>query len=120
LRKEKKDALLKDTYDSGMDPKDFDEMHQKIPPVAKLDSSLHVYGNADGKIPSLLDNTQRSYDVFRKAHFNPMIRVKRVFDKIFKGVNSLEESDLSENQPISNPLASIIEPIIFSFRILHS
>jgi hypothetical protein len=47
LRKEKKDALLKDTYDSGMDPKDFDEMHQKIPPVAKLDSSLHVYGNAD-------------------------------------------------------------------------
>jgi hypothetical protein len=42
-----------------------------------------------------------------------MIRVKRVFDKIFKGVNSLEESDLSENQPISNPFASIIEPINF-------
>jgi hypothetical protein len=118
--RKKKDILLKDSYDSGMDPKDFDEMYQKIPPVAKLDSSLHVYGNADGKIPNLLDNTQRSYDVFRKAHFNPMIRVKRVFDKIFKGVNSLEESDLSENQPISNPLASIIEPIIFSFRILHS
>jgi hypothetical protein len=111
--RKKKDALLKDTYDSGMDPKDFDEMHQKIPLVAKLDSSLHVYGNADGKTLNFLDNTQSFYDVFRKNHFNPMIKVKRVFDRIFQGVNSLEESNLSENQPISNLFASIIEPIVF-------
>jgi hypothetical protein len=50
-----------------------------------------------------------------------MIKVKRVFDRIFQGVNSLEESNLSENQPISNLFASIIEPIVFpSESNIHS
>jgi hypothetical protein len=33
----------------------------------------------------------------------PLVKVKRAFDRIFQGVNSREDSNLSENQPWSEP-----------------
>jgi hypothetical protein len=105
----KKEVLLKDTYESGLDPKTFDEMYEKIPPREEpLDPSQTIYGIFNGKTPDILVHNRRSLDVFRKNHFPPLVKVKRVFDRFFQGVNSLEESNLSENQPTSNPFNSIM------------
>jgi hypothetical protein len=105
----KKEVLLKDTYESGLDPKTFDEMYEKIPPREEpLDPSQTIYGIFNCKTPDILVHNRRSLDVFRKNHFPPLVKVKRVFDRFFQGVNSLEESNLSENQPTSNPFNSIM------------
>jgi hypothetical protein len=105
----KKEKLLKDTYESGVDPEVFAEMYEKIPPREKpLDPSQTIYGIFNGKTPYILVHNHRSLDVFRKNHFPQLVKVKRVFDRIFQGVNSLEESNLSENQPTSNPFNSIM------------
>jgi hypothetical protein len=105
----KKEKLLKDTYESGVDPEVFAEMYEKIPPREKpLDPSQTIYGIFNGKTPDILVHNRRSLDVFRKNHFPPLVKVKRVFDRFFQGVNSLEESNLSENQPTSNPFNSIM------------
>ncbi|KAK2414907.1 hypothetical protein QL285_037442 [Trifolium repens] len=102
----KKEVLLKDGYECGIDPKAFDEMHSKLPQKNdphNLLAQQTLYGPADGKNPTYLGNSSAFRNVFKRLQHPPLIPVKRAFDKIFKNVNSEKDFTLSENQPLSEP-----------------
>ncbi|KAK2437749.1 hypothetical protein QL285_022606 [Trifolium repens] len=107
---QKKEVLLKDGYDCGIDPNVFDDMYSKLPQRTVPDDVLAqqtLYGPADGKNPTYLGNKSAFRNVFKRLQFPSEIPVKRAFDKIFKGVNSKKDLDLSENQPSSEPFNTL-------------
>jgi hypothetical protein len=77
-----KEKLLENTYDSGIDPKEFEDMYSKLPP---LTGQWTMYGTVNGKIPDTIIN------VFQKLKHPLVVKVKRAYDRIFDGVYSKED-----------------------------
>jgi hypothetical protein len=105
-----KEVKLKDGYECGIDPKVFDEMHSKLPQrndPDNLAAQQTLCGPADGKNPTYLGNSSAFRNVLKTLQHPPLIRVKRAFDRIFKGVNSEKDLTLSENQPLSEPFNTL-------------
>ncbi|KAK2444435.1 hypothetical protein QL285_015462 [Trifolium repens] len=105
-----KEVLVKDGYECGIDAKEFDEMHSKLPQrndPHNLLAQQTLYGPADGKNPTYLGNSSAFRNVFKTLQHPPLIPVKRAFDKIFKGVYSKKDLALSENQPLSEPFNTL-------------
>ncbi|KAK2423386.1 hypothetical protein QL285_033842 [Trifolium repens] len=105
-----KEVELKDGYECGIDAKEFDDMHSKLPQRNDPDNLLAqqtLYGPADGKNPTYLGNSSAFKNVFKTFQHPPLIPVKRAFDKIFKGVYSKKDIALSENQPLSEPFNTL-------------
>jgi hypothetical protein len=105
-----KEVELKDGYECGIDAKEFDDMHSKLPQrndPHNLAAQQTLYGPADGKNPTYLGNSSAFRNVFKTLQHPPLIPVKRAFDRIFKGVNSEKDLTLSENQPLSEPFNTL-------------
>ncbi|KAK2449244.1 hypothetical protein QL285_008454 [Trifolium repens] len=105
----KKQEALKDGYDCGIDPEVFKNMYSKLPPRASDDvlAQQTMYGMADGKFSNFIGGSSSFRDYFRRLQYPSEIKVKHVFDKIFKRVNSKKDLTLSKNQPSSeqfNPI----------------
>ncbi|KAK2456967.1 hypothetical protein QL285_004284 [Trifolium repens] len=100
----KKQEALKDSYDCGIDESAFDDMHKKLPkrndPHNLLEQQT-LFGNETGKFSNFIGGGKGVRDYYKRLQFPSEIRVKHVFDKILKGVNSEKVNDLSENQPSS-------------------
>ncbi|KAK2375248.1 hypothetical protein QL285_076150 [Trifolium repens] len=107
----KKQEALKDTYDSGIDPKEFDDMYHKLnlperDALRNKSSSFKLYGPVDGKSPQFIVHSNCYRNVFQKLKHPPEVKVKRVYDRIFQGLGFKKESNLSENQPSSEQFNS--------------
>jgi hypothetical protein len=57
-----KEKLLENTYDSGIDPKEFEDMYSKLPP---LTGQWTMYGTVNGKIPDTIINSTSYRNVFQ-------------------------------------------------------
>jgi hypothetical protein len=71
----KKQEDLKDTYEAGIDPKEFDDMYSKLPPrddALSMDASQTLYGPFNAKLPEIIVNSSSYSDVFRKHHTPPI------------------------------------------------
>jgi hypothetical protein len=113
----KKQEALKDTYDSGIDPKEFDDMYHKLnlperDALRNKSSSFELYGPVDGKSPQFIVHSNCYRNVFQKLKHPPEVKVKRAYDRIFQGLGFEKESNLSENQPSSEQFNS--HPTILS------
>jgi hypothetical protein len=73
-----------------------------------MTDSQTLYGLVNGKTPEIIVNSSSYSNVFRKLKHPHMVQVKRAFDRIFNGVNSREDSNLSENQQLSEPFNSFL------------
>jgi hypothetical protein len=74
----KKQEDLKDTYDSGIDPKEFEDMYSKLPSrddPLNMDASQTLYGPFNGKTPETIVNSSSYSNVFRKHHTPPLVKV---------------------------------------------
>ncbi|KAK2408976.1 hypothetical protein QL285_044438 [Trifolium repens] len=63
-----KELELKDDYDCGIDPKEFDDMYSKLPPrndPQSLADQQTLYGPAYGKNPEYLGNSSAFRNVFK-------------------------------------------------------
>jgi hypothetical protein len=113
-----KEKELKDTYDSGMDPKEFDKMYSDFPtrddPQTLANQS--IYEPVDnGKFPEYIVNGSVSSNVFQKSTYiqPPLVLVKRAYDILFinvdpkkdhqKNLTFAEMRALRENQHLSKP-----------------
>ncbi|KAK2444050.1 hypothetical protein QL285_015105 [Trifolium repens] len=105
----KKQEALNDGYDCGIDLEVFKDMYSKLPPRSSDDvlAQQTMCGMADGKFSNFIGGSSAFRDYFRRLQYPSEIKVKHVFDKIFKGVNSKKDLTLSKNQPSSeqfNPI----------------
>jgi hypothetical protein len=104
-----KEKDLEDTYDCGIDPKAFVEMNSKLPPrndAQTMAATLKIYGPIDNsKSSDTLENSLVIGNVFQKPNLEQPISipVKCAFERIFKGVYSKKDLNLSENQHTSEP-----------------
>jgi hypothetical protein len=111
-----KEERLKDTYDSGLNASDFEEMYSKLSPrddpytVAKQ----KIYTPVDnGKFPQYIVNGSVSTNVFQKSTYiqPPLVPVKRAYDIFFINVDPKKDNQknltlaemraLRENQHLS-------------------
>ena len=104
-----KEVELKDGYDCGIDPKEFDEMNSKLPPrndAQTVAATLKIYGPIENSKSSyILENSSEIVNVFQKPNLEQPISipVKCAYDRIFKGVYSKKYINLFENQLTSEP-----------------
>ncbi|KAK2396574.1 hypothetical protein QL285_058222 [Trifolium repens] len=107
----KKQEALKDTYDSGIEAKEFDDMYSKLnlserDALRNMSDSVGMYGPVDGKSPTFIAHRSSYRNVFQKLKHPPVVKVKRAYDRIFQGVGFKKDLNLSENQPLSEQFNS--------------
>ncbi|KAK2374095.1 hypothetical protein QL285_075079 [Trifolium repens] len=106
-----KEKSLKDTNESGIEAKEFDDMYNKLnlserDALRNMSSSFQLYGPTDGKSPDFIVHSNCYRNVFQKLKHPPEVKVKRAYDRIFQGIGFKKDSNLSENQTLSEQFNS--------------